>query len=163
MSRYAEREEASSPDSGPQSSGDTSTTPGHRRKSGKNSKPRLTPYQKNTNHKDAENKRRTAIRNNFTELSEVVPGAQGQERSEQVMLSKTKDWLVDTITEVRKLELEAQQKGLPLDDVNRLRDDDFGGPNWKQPNLAKYYEDRKKKASKSGNAQDDADGEAEDE
>jgi len=165
MSReaMAESEAASSPDSASQSPGDPSTTPGSKKRNSKSSKPRLTPHQKNTNHKDAENKRRTAIRENFTTLSQVVPGTEGQERSEQVMLVKTKEYLVDSIKEIRQLELEAQQRGIPVSDNGRMKDSDYGGPKWKQPNLDKYHKAKSKKASKSGSIQDDADGEAEDE
>lgn len=165
MSRdtMAESEAASSPDSGPQSPGDPSATPGTKKRNSKSSKPRLTAHQKNTNHKDAENKRRTAIRENFTSLSQVVPGTEGQERSEQVMLVKTKEYLVDSIKEIRQLELEGQQRGIPLGDNGRIKDSDYGGPKWKQPNLDKYHKAKLKKASKTGNTQDDADGEAEDE
>ncbi|KAK5093161.1 Transcription factor [Exophiala xenobiotica] len=81
-------------------------TSGTKKRNSKSSKPRLTPHQKDTNHKDAENKRRTAIRENFTTLSQVVPGTEGQERSEQVMLVKTKEYLVDSIKEIHQLELE---------------------------------------------------------
>jgi len=158
----AESEAASSPDSAGQSTGDPST-PGSKKRTSKSSKPRLTAYQKNTNHKDAENKRRTAIRENFTSLSQTVPGTEGQERSEQVMLVKTKEFLRDGIDEIRRLELEAASKGIPVSDVGQMRDNDYGGPKWKQPNLDKYHKAKLKKASKSGSVQDDADGEAEDE
>ena len=70
---------------------------------------------------------------------------------------------MDSINEIRQLELEAQQQGIPLSDTGRLKDSDYGGPKWKQPNLDKYHKAKLKKASKSGSVQDDADGEAEDE
>lgn len=159
----AASEAASSRDSDPDSHGDPSSTPGTRKRNSKSSKPRLTAYQKNTNHKDAENKRRTAIRENFTSLSQVVPGTDGQERSEYVMLVKTKEYLVDSIKELRQLESEAQQRGIQISDTGCLKDTDYGGPKWKQPNLDKYHKAKLKKASKSGSTQDDADGEAEDE
>ncbi|KAK5942459.1 Transcription factor [Knufia obscura] len=157
-----EPEHTSSPDSAGQSPGDPSS-PGSSKRNGKTAKPRLTAHQKNTNHKDAENKRRTAIRDNFLRLSQIVPGTEGQERSEQVMLTKSKDFLVDGIDEIRRLKLEAESKGLQLSDLGDLNDTDYGGPKWRQPHLDKYYKNKSKKASKSGNVQDDADGEAEDE
>lgn len=79
------------------------------------------------------------------------------------MLVKTKEYLVDSIKELRQLESEAQQRGIQISDTGCLKDTDYGGPKWKQPNLDKYHKAKLKKASKSGSTQDDADGEAEDE
>ena len=165
MSRddMAESEVGSTP--GSQSEGDDDNrTPGSKKRNSKSSKPRLTAVQKNTNHKDAENKRRTAIRDRFTELSQLVPDASGQERSEQVMLQKTKDYLQSTLVEIRQLELEAQQRGLQVPEEMKLRDVDYGGSKWKTPNLAKYEKAKTKKMAKGAAlADDDDDGEAEDE
>ena len=80
--------EGSSPASSPASESQQASGTKPSSKKVKSSKPRLTASQKNFNHKDAENKRRTAIRERFTELSNLVPGAQGHERSEQIMLVK---------------------------------------------------------------------------
>ena len=122
------------------------------KKSGKSSKPRLTASQKNFNHKDAENKRRTAIRERFTELSNMVPGALGQERSEQVMLGKTTEFLRDMLMEQRRLEAIADDQGIPLDEAGRLRDDDLGGPQWKPKNMAQYEASKQKKNAAGGQA-----------
>lgn len=122
--------------------------------------------QKNTNHKDAENKRRTAIRERFTELSQLIPDAAGQERSEQVMLQKTKDYLENAMRELRELEALAAQQGMQVPDEMKLKEMDFGGSKWKQPNLAKYEKSKMKKGFKTGSAgqdDDDVDGEAEEE
>lgn len=124
----------------------TGDAPSGSAKKSKSTKPRLTASQKNFNHKDAENKRRTAIRERFTELSEMVPGAQGQERSEQVMLGKTTDFLRDMLREQRRLEALADAQGIPLDASTRIRDDDMGGPQWVQPNLAAYEASKQKKS-----------------
>ncbi|KEF62110.1 uncharacterized protein A1O9_00082 [Exophiala aquamarina CBS 119918] len=135
-----------------------STTPAGSSKKSKASKPRLTASQKNFNHKDAENKRRTAIRERFTELSQMVPGAQGQERSEQVMLGKTTDFLRDMLQEQRRLEALADAQGIPIDDSTRMRDDDYGGPQWVQPNMAAYESSKQKKStgdSQSATKEDD--------
>lgn len=140
-----------------------SKTAGGKKRGSKSSKPRLTAVQKNTNHKDAENKRRNAIRERFTELSQLVPDAVGQERSEQVMLQKTKAYLQESIAEIRRLELQAQQQGMQIPDDMKLKDVDYLGPAWKQPNLDKYEKSKVKKAAKTGVIQDDLDAEGEDE
>ena len=136
----------SSPESSPASGGKPQTTSkaGSSKKS-KATKERLTPSQKNFNHKDAENKRRTAIRDNFTKLSQLVPGASGHERSEQVMLGKTTDHLRAQIIELRQLEELAAQRGITLDPEESLRDDDFGGPNWRPRNMEQYEASKQKK------------------
>ena len=120
------------------------------RKSTKSNKPRLTASQKNFNHKDAENKRRTAIRERFTELSNLVPGAQGQERSEQVMLTKTTEFLREIIQEQRKLEQLADAQGFHLDPSKRLTDEDYGGSRWKEPNMDQYEASKQKRTADQG-------------
>src|ERR1700730_10414046 len=77
------------------------------------SKPRLTAYQKNTNHKDAENNRRNAIRDQFLELSKTVPDTQGQDRSEYVMLQKTVAYLKEALEKRRTLVAAAEERGGP--------------------------------------------------
>ena len=158
--------DASSPESGQTTpdNDDPSQSSRSERKNSKVSKPRLSSSQKNNNHKDAENKRRTAIRERFTDLSQIVPATVGQERSEQVMLTRTKDYLQDTIEEIRELEMLAAQQGIPINEVGQMRDNDYGGPQWRQPNLDRYEKAKFKKAAKQrDNSLDDADGEAEDE
>jgi hypothetical protein len=53
---------------------------------GANDKPRLTAEQKKKNHIESEKKRREAIRAGFEKLAEIVPGVQGQARSEVAYL-----------------------------------------------------------------------------
>ncbi|KIW74588.1 hypothetical protein Z517_11358 [Fonsecaea pedrosoi CBS 271.37] len=118
---------------------------GSAKKANKVSKPRLTASQKNFNHKDAENKRRTAIRERFTELSQLVPGALGHERSEQIMLGKTTEFLRSMILEQRRLEEQAQKQGIAIEDGERLREDDFGGPKWRARNMEQYEAGKQKK------------------
>ena len=119
------------------------------KKRSKVTKPRLTAVQKNTNHKDAENKRRNAIRERFTDLANMVPGAEGMERSEQVMLEKTADFLRRQLRELRHLELMAESRGIKLDEDNRLKDTDLGGDGWKPIHMDEY---RAQKAKKAGTA-----------
>lgn len=155
---------AQSPNNDNDNDGDDDTkTSGGKKRGSKSSKPRLTAVQKNTNHKDAENKRRNAIRERFTELSQLVPEAAGQERSEQVMLQKTKAYLQDSIEEIRRLELQAQSRGIQIPEDVRLKDTDYLGSAWKQPNLDKYEKSKLKKQAKTGVALDDLDAEGEDE
>ncbi|KIW69565.1 hypothetical protein PV04_05435 [Phialophora macrospora] len=115
------------------------------KKASRVTKPRLTASQKNFNHKDAENKRRTAIRERFTELSNLVPGALGHERSEQVMLGKSTDFLREMLLEQRRLEEMARKRGIAIDSGEPIREDDFGGPKWKANNMEQYEASKQKK------------------
>ena len=117
------------------------------KKRNKVNKPRLTAVQKNTNHKDAENKRRNAIRERFTELSLMVPGAEGQERSEQVMLNKSTDFLRKMLREQRHLEMMADARGVKFDKEIRLKPSDFGGDKWKPFYMEEYRAAKVKKAA----------------
>ena len=128
-----------------------STPTGSSKKLSKSAKTLLTASQKNFNHKDAENKRRTAIRERFTELSNMVPGTGGQERSEQVMLVKTTEFLREQLQEQRRLEALADAQGIPIDNSERLTDEDFGGSQWIQPNMALYEKSKQKRTG--GDAQ----------
>jgi heteromeric Ino2p/Ino4p transcription factor len=143
MSQEEDINESLTPES---SDSDHSPNASSRRKK-KESKPRLTAVQKNTNHKDAENKRRNAIRERFTDLSAMVPGTQGQERSEQVMLQKTAEFLKRQMEELRQLEAMADQKGVVVDDKDKLKDNDYGGKEWKQPHMDEYRQQKAKKAA----------------
>lgn len=155
---------AQSPNNDNDNDGDEDTRmSGGKKRGSKSSKPRLTAVQKNTNHKDAENKRRNAIRERFTELSQLVPDAAGQERSEQVMLQKTKAYLQDSIEEIRQLELQAEARGIQLPEDVKLKDTDYLGRDWKHPNLDKYEKSKLKKQARNGNVLDDLDAEGEDE
>ncbi|RMZ91953.1 hypothetical protein DV736_g813, partial [Chaetothyriales sp. CBS 134916] len=117
-----------------------------RKKSRSSAKPRLSVHQKNTNHKDAENKRRNAIRERFTELSTMVPGTAGQERSEQVMLQKTSEFLRCQMGELRQLERMAHERGIDVDkDAEALKDSDYGGRHWRELHMEEYREQRERK------------------
>jgi hypothetical protein len=50
-----------------------------------------------------EQKRRQAIREGFDRLTELVPGLEGQGRSESVVLKKTVDYMRAQLEERRKL------------------------------------------------------------
>ncbi|RMZ79587.1 hypothetical protein DV737_g3337, partial [Chaetothyriales sp. CBS 132003] len=133
-------------DSDQRQSGGSNTARPPRKKSRSSAKPRLTAHQKNTNHKDAENKRRNAIRERFTELSTMVPGTAGQERSEQVMLQKTSEFLRCQMGELRQLERIARERGLDVDkDAEALKDSDYGGRHWREVHMEEYREQRERK------------------
>lgn len=51
-------------------------------------RPRLSEQEKKNNHIASEQKRRMAIREGFDRLTEIVPGLEGQGRSESIVLKK---------------------------------------------------------------------------
>jgi hypothetical protein len=108
------------------------------------SKPRLTAHQKNTNHKDAENKRRNAIRDQFLELSRIVPDTQGQDRSEYVMLQKTVAYLKEALEKRRNLVAAAEARGEMVGEDMKLSDQDWGGRKWRPKNLEEWCKAKKK-------------------
>lgn len=110
----------------------------------KASKPRLTAHQKNTNHKDAENKRRNAIRDQFLELSKIVPDTLGQDRSEYVMLQKTVAYLKEAIEKRRNLVAAAETRGEIVSPNMKMSEQDWGGKKWRQKNLEEWCRAKKK-------------------
>ncbi|KPI44439.1 uncharacterized protein AB675_8390 [Cyphellophora attinorum] len=124
-----------------------STAPTQSKKKQKPSKARLTSEQKNTNHRDAENKRREGIHIQQEALSKLIPGAENDAKSEERLLTKTADYLEESYLDIRRMIAECDAKGIPVPDEIRhfLKDDDFGGPNWKTPNMD-AYEAKKQKA-----------------
>jgi hypothetical protein len=59
-------------------------------------RPRLTEQEKKNNHIASEQKRRMAIREGFDRLTEMVPGLEGQGRSESIVLKKSESQLCAT-------------------------------------------------------------------
>lgn len=80
----------------------------------------------------------------------MVPGALGQERSEQVMLAKTTEFLREMLVEQRRLEALADEQGIPLDNEERLKSNDFGGTNWKATNMEQYEASKQKREKGAG-------------
>jgi hypothetical protein len=111
-----------------------------KKRQSKPSKARLTSAQKNTNHRDAENKRRDGIRSQFEELCRMVPGAENDVKSEQVCLTKTADYLEEQLTDMRQMMKEMERRGMPIKDEWRamLGDEDFGGANYQTPAMDDY-------------------------
>lgn len=105
-------------------------------------KPRLSEHEKKANHiasgmnfylswpipffefstsnlKIAEQKRRQAIREGFDRLTELVPGLEGQGRSESVVLKKTVDYMRAQLAERRSLVGRIEELGGQVEDNMR--------------------------------------------
>jgi hypothetical protein len=82
-------------------------------------KPRLTEMEKKHNHIASEQKRRAAIREGFDRLTELVPGLEGQGRSESVVLQKTLEFMRRQMQERRQLIAEIERVGGRVDDSYR--------------------------------------------
>jgi len=74
-------------------------------------KPRLSEHEKKANHIASEQKRRQAIREGFDRLTELVPGLEGQGRSESVVLKKTVDYMRAQLEERRRLVARLEDSG----------------------------------------------------
>lgn len=77
-----------------------------------NDRPRLTEAQKKENHIRSEQKRREAIREGFDRLASIVPGMEGQGRSEAVVLEATIKYMREKIVERQKIVADAQARGI---------------------------------------------------
>ncbi|KAK5121325.1 hypothetical protein LTR85_005491 [Meristemomyces frigidus] len=75
-------------------------------------KPRLTDAQKKQNHIVSEQKRREAIRRGFDRLAEIVPGMEGQGRSEAVVLAATVEYLKKQVAKKEELKKKAKERGM---------------------------------------------------
>ncbi|KAF7171872.1 hypothetical protein CNMCM5623_004177 [Aspergillus felis] len=82
-------------------------------------KPRLTEQEKKSNHIASEQKRRAAIREGFDRLTELVPGLEGQGRSESIVLRKTVDFIHMKLQERQELIAEIENRGGHIDDAFR--------------------------------------------
>lgn len=99
-------------------------------------KPRLTDAQKKENHIASEQKRRQAIRENFDRLAEIVPGMEGQGRSEAVVLAATVEYLRAELT-VKEQLCEEMRRREPMgeariEEVYRQQGDGAGGGDVKE-------------------------------
>ncbi|KAF2177643.1 hypothetical protein K469DRAFT_719563 [Zopfia rhizophila CBS 207.26] len=77
-----------------------------------NDRPRLTEAQKKENHIRSEQKRREAIREGFDRLASIVPGMEGQGRSEAVVLEATIKFMREKIMERQRIIEDANAKGI---------------------------------------------------
>ena len=87
---------------------------------GSNDKPRLTAEQKKKNHIESEKKRREAIRAGFEKLAEIVPGVQGQARSEAVVLQATVAYLREQLAKKEELKDQAMEAGMSEGDFEQV-------------------------------------------
>lgn len=74
-------------------------------------RPRLSEQEKKNNHIASEQKRRMAIREGFDRLTEIVPGLEGQGRSENIVLKKSVDHMRDVLNERQQLIKQIQALG----------------------------------------------------
>lgn len=82
-------------------------------------KPRLTEQEKKSNHIASEQKRRAAIREGFDRLTELVPGLEGQGRSESIVLNKTVEFMRLKLRERQELIAEVEGRGGRIDETLR--------------------------------------------
>jgi heteromeric Ino2p/Ino4p transcription factor len=75
-------------------------------------RPRLTEAQKKENHIRSEQKRREAIREGFDRLASIVPGLEGQGRSEAVVLGGAIKLMREKIVERERVIAEAKARGV---------------------------------------------------
>ncbi|KAF1944616.1 hypothetical protein EJ02DRAFT_420181 [Clathrospora elynae] len=75
-------------------------------------RPRLTEAQKKENHIRSEQKRREAIREGFDRLASIVPGMEGQGRSEAIVLGGAIKLMREKILERQELIANAQAQGV---------------------------------------------------
>ncbi|KAK0612958.1 hypothetical protein B0T17DRAFT_511320 [Bombardia bombarda] len=75
---------------------------------------RLTEAEKKKNHIASEQKRRQAIREGFDLLSALVPGLEGQGRSEALVLRRTVELMLKAIEERRRLINEMRALGVEV-------------------------------------------------
>ncbi|KAH8899389.1 hypothetical protein GQ53DRAFT_308871 [Thozetella sp. PMI_491] len=83
---------------------------------GADDKPRLTEEEKKQNHIASEQKRRQAIREGFDRLTELVPGLEGQGRSEGIVLKKTVTYMREQLEERRELVRKIEENGGQVDE-----------------------------------------------
>ncbi|KAH7156411.1 hypothetical protein EDB81DRAFT_756875 [Dactylonectria macrodidyma] len=79
-------------------------------------KPRLTEEEKKQNHIASEQKRRQAIREGFDRLTELVPGLEGQGRSEGLVLKRTVDYMREQLVERQAMIERIEQAGGGVDE-----------------------------------------------
>ncbi|KAK5992644.1 hypothetical protein PT974_06059 [Cladobotryum mycophilum] len=82
---------------------------------GGDEKPRLTEEEKKQNHIASEQKRRQAIREGFDRLTELVPGLEGQGRSEGLVLKRTVEFMREQLKERQALVERIEQAGGDVD------------------------------------------------
>jgi hypothetical protein len=113
------------------------------------SKPRLTAHQKSDNHKEAENRRRNGIRDQYVALSHLVPGTEGQAKSEEKMLVKTAEYMKQLLEDRRALTAQLEAVGGEAGDL-MLSDNEWGGPDWDPKCENEYWKKRAERIAEQG-------------
>jgi heteromeric Ino2p/Ino4p transcription factor len=80
-------------------------------------KPRLTEQEKKNNHIASEQKRRQAIRDGFDRLATLVPGMEGQGRSESLVLHGSIDKIKAEKEIYLQLIAQAKSEGVDISDL----------------------------------------------
>jgi heteromeric Ino2p/Ino4p transcription factor len=80
-------------------------------------KPRLTEQEKKNNHIASEQKRRQAIRDGFDRLATLVPGMEGQGRSESLVLHGSIDKIKAEKEIYNQLVAQAKAEGVDVSDL----------------------------------------------
>ncbi|TPX17250.1 uncharacterized protein E0L32_003368 [Thyridium curvatum] len=83
---------------------------------GPDERPRLTEEEKKQNHIASEQKRRQAIREGFDRLTQLVPGMEGQARSEGVVLKRTVEFMREQLEERKRLIEAVEAQGGHVDE-----------------------------------------------
>lgn len=112
-------------------------------------KPRLTAHQKSDNHKEAENRRRNGIRDQYIALSYLVPGTEGQAKSEEKMLVQTAKYMKQLLEIRRALTAQLEAAGGDTGDL-QLSDNEWGGPEWDSKCEKEYLRKRAERIAEQG-------------
>ncbi|CAK3751462.1 bHLH domain-containing [Lecanosticta acicola] len=97
-----------------------SNPPGSPNSPGAINKSRLSEMEKRDNHIKSEKKRREAIRQGFDRLARIVPGMEGQGRSEAIVLQATVNYMKEKIAEKERLRQMALEKGYSMQDFEQI-------------------------------------------
>ncbi|KAK3336519.1 hypothetical protein B0T19DRAFT_41488 [Cercophora scortea] len=128
---------------------------------------RLTEQEKKANHIASEKKRRQGIRDGFDRLADMVPGLEGQGRSEGIVLQGTHDHILAQLQRRRELIEKLDRSGLPVPQEHRdlLHDFENSGNAASRSNewLSRERKDDKGLKKKAEKAEEEEDGEDEEE
>ncbi|KAH3688448.1 hypothetical protein WICPIJ_000587 [Wickerhamomyces pijperi] len=119
-------------------------------KTKRNRKSHLTDTDRKLHHIQSEHKRRTAIREAFLKLTQIIPSLKEEDsRSEITVLSGSVEWLWTLQREYRELKDKLQVKGIVMKDE------------WEKVIVPEFEEDIKR-SKQNGNDREEEDEDAED-
>ncbi|KAL1838310.1 hypothetical protein VTJ49DRAFT_2822 [Mycothermus thermophilus] len=121
-------------------------------------RPRLTDLEKKANHIASEQKRRQAIREGFDRLSEIVPGLQGQARSEGIVLHATLLHLRKLLKERRRMIEILEENGVAVD-AELKKPLEMLPPGWLDQEFQEESESEESSSSSSSTGESDSDAE----